>query len=170
MAVGWWLVAAGVASGALAGFATGVAWSVATLPRPAPGLVAALVAAGAVADLARVPPPAVPRQVPRVWSEHFNPPVVAVLYGARLGVGPLTPLPTWLWWAAAVVAAGLGPGPSTAAGATFAAVRLLTVLVAAELTRPAMAVRMARLQGAEAPLRAATAVAAGVLGGTLLFQ
>jgi hypothetical protein len=86
--------------------------------------------------------------------------VVAVLYGGRLGVGPLTLLPTWLWWAAALAGAALGPGPSALTGATFAAVRLTTVLLAAEATRPAMARRMARLRALEPHLRAAAGVAA----------
>ncbi len=162
----WWLVASGTATGALAGFAAGVAWSVTTLPPPTPAFVAVAVAAAAVADLARIPPLAVPRQVPRMWSEHFPPSVVAVLFGARLGVGPLTPLPTWLWWAAAMSAAGLGPGSSALTGATFAVVRGLTILLAAELTRPAMAVRIARLRAAETPTRVVAGFAAVALATT----
>lgn len=165
----WWLVAAGVAGGSLAGFVSGVVWSVTTLPPPLPALVAAAFAAAAVGDLALIPPLAVRRQVPRSWSEQFAPTVVAVLYGARLGVGPLTPLTTWLWWAATLAAAGLGPGPSTLTGATFAGVRLITVLLASEFARPAMARRMARLRAADAPLRAAAALAAGALSVVLLI-
>jgi hypothetical protein len=90
----------------------------------------------------------VPRQVPRVWARVFPPPVVAVLYGARLGVGPLTLLPTWLWWAVFLAAAAAGPLPAVLAGVAFAGARGLTMVVLAEVVRPAMPVRMARVAAA----------------------
>lgn len=162
------LVAAGAAAGALTGFGTGVAWSVTRLPALTPVAFSLLVVMAAVADAARLRPPSSRRQVPRLWSELLDPRVVAVLYGARLGVGPLTILVTWLWWAAALAAASLGPGPATVAGAVFGATRLLVVVAASELLRPAMPQRMARLRRAEPAARligGAIALAASTIPG-----
>jgi hypothetical protein len=68
--------------------------------------------------------------VPQAWGRIFGARAVAVLYGARLGVGPLTILRTWLWWAALVVGASAGPWWSAATGAAFGLVRTLAMLVA----------------------------------------
>ncbi len=66
------------------------------------------------------------RQVPQEWTRLLSPTVVAALYGARLGVGPLTILSTWTWWSVTVAGALLGLGPSVAVGATFGLVRMAT--------------------------------------------
>lgn len=96
--------------------------------------VVAVVASGLVFDLVgmgtgRMKPPAVGRQVPQEWSRLLPPPVVAVLYGARLGVGPLTILSTWSWWSATLISALLGLGPAVAVGAMFGSVRLVVMVV-----------------------------------------
>jgi hypothetical protein len=149
------LAGSATATGALLGFAVGVAWAVSGLPalaRPAViGLVLAAVALDLAGRWAWAPrPPAVGRQVPREWSRLFSPPTVAVLYGARLGVGPATILPTWLWWAALVVAASAGVWTSVAAGAAFGLVRTLLMVALAEWVRQRAAPRMARVRAAEA--------------------
>lgn len=95
-------------------------------------------------------------QVPVAWSELFPPPVVALLYGARLGVGPLTILPTWLWWAAFVLGAGHGPLPSAGVGFAFAVTRSGSVLGLGMWVRTQAPRRMARLRAMER--RAACAV------------
>src|SRR5690606_28725948 len=98
-------------------------------------------------------PLAVGRQVPQAWGRLFAPVVAALLYGARLGVGPLTILVSWSWWAALVAGASLGPWPSAAVGATFAVARtVVTVAVGAGVTSgDTMQRRMARVVAVDAP-------------------
>lgn len=123
------LAATSALTGALAGFLAGTAWSL--LGDPLSWLAAVLVTGGAVVlDASCVPAPSVRRQVPQLWGRIFGAPTVAVLYGARLGVGPLTILRTWLWWAALVVGASAGPWWSAAVGATFGLGRIVVMLVA----------------------------------------
>lgn len=105
-------------------------------------VVVALVLAGVVLDavaLARrgaARPPALGRQVPREWGRWLAPEAVAVLYGARLGIGPSTVLSTWTWWSVTLAGALLGFGPAALAGAVFGAVRILvTIAVSARLSR-----------------------------------
>ena len=95
----------------------------------------ALVAVGVALDAVRLTvgrpaPPTSGRQVPQEWGRLLSPPVVAVLYGARLGVGPLTILSTWTWWSVTIAAALTGPFAAVAVGATFGAVRLLVTVAA----------------------------------------
>ena len=93
-----------------------------------------LAVVAALLDVLRVRPPAVRKQVPAYWGRIFDPRTVALLYGARLGIGPLTILPTWLWWAALLVGAAQGPWPSALVGATFAITRTITSWAAGEVT------------------------------------
>jgi hypothetical protein len=119
-------------TGALAGFAGGVVWTVLLGPPlnawSSATLLACVLALDAVGSR-RVPPLSVQRQVPQLWGRIFSAPVVAVLYGARLGVGPLTILRTWLWWGAFLAGASAGPGWGAAVGALFGAVRIVAMLV-----------------------------------------
>lgn len=127
------LIASGTASGALVGFGAGVAGQL--LARSTLTTLAALVTIAVAADLiasrfTRLKPLAIGTQVPVAWSRMFSPPVVALLYGARLGVGPLTILSTWLWWAVTLGAATVGVGTSVTVGAFFGFVRLTTTALA----------------------------------------
>jgi hypothetical protein len=166
------LAGSAAASGALAGFAAGVAWLLVVRRPLPPAAVLALAVAALAADVlagrrGRPRPLAVGRQVPAAWGRLFAPTTVAVLYGARLGIGPLTILPTWLWWAAAVAAAALGPGPAALAGAVFGAVRGASMILVAEYVRHAPPQRMARLRATErraATTLATVAVTAGAVG------
>lgn len=169
--VGAVLLASAAATGALAGFAAGVAWTLLRLPAVTRTALVVLVVAALAADVAhrrsgRLTPWAVRRQVPQVWSRLFGAGTVALLYGARLGVGPLTILSTWLWWAAAIAAASLGPASSTAAGALFGAGRVAVMLAVAEWLRAEAPARMARLRAAEAA--AATALVPAVVAVAIL--
>jgi hypothetical protein len=121
--VGSLLALSSAVTGALTGFAAGVVWTVATLPELGRGAAAAVVVAAAAADLLGIRPPSSGRQVPREWSRVFPLRTVAVLYGSRLGVAPLTILNTWMWWAALVVGASLGPWTSVLVGLTFGSTR-----------------------------------------------
>ncbi|MDH4364261.1 MAG: hypothetical protein OEY70_09295, partial [Acidimicrobiia bacterium] len=105
-------------------------------------VVVALVLTGVVLDAValsrqgRARPPAYGRQVPREWGRWLAPEAVAVLYGARLGIGPSTVLSTWTWWSVTVAGALLGFAPAALAGAVFGGVRMLaTIAVSARLSR-----------------------------------
>ena len=161
-------VSAGLA-GAVAGFVLGVLAAATGLegaPRP---LAALVVAVAVVLDLAGRPrPPSVARQVPRSWARLFPLRVAAVLYGARLGVGPFTILSTWMWWAAVVVGAAAGPWWSTATGAAFGVGRVLVMAgVAARIEGDAVA-RMAAVRDRERIVRRA-ALAGAVLAAAALL-
>jgi hypothetical protein len=97
---------------------------------------AGLVLDGMVLLFDRPKPPTSGRQVPQEWSRLLAAPVVAVLYGARLGVGPLTILSTWTWWSVTVAAALAGPIVSVATGATFGLVRLIVTVCVSVLSSP----------------------------------
>lgn len=151
------LLVAGVATGA--GSAALVAAVYAALGLPAASTTAAVVVAGValVFDVVGRPRPFdVRRQVPQVWGRLFAPETVAVLYGARLGVGPLTILTSWLWWAAFAVAVTLGPLAAAAAGAAFHVARVATMLA---VTAGAQTCMPARVAGVRARERAVARVA-----------
>lgn len=134
--VGWLFIISGTTSGAFFGFVL----SLPLLFTPELGLraVATTIGIGVALDLLRLlrgrpNPPASGRQVPQEWSRLLAPEAVAVLYGARLGIGPLTILSTWTWWSVTVAAALTGPGTGAAVGATFGFVRLAVTIVASVL-------------------------------------
>ena len=163
---------AAASTGALAGFAAGTVWAIARLPQLSAAVTAGVVAVAAAADLlhrqGRGPAPlSVRRQVPREWSRLFAPRTVAALYGARLGVGPLTILVTWLWWAAVAGAASLGPWPATLAGATFGLARAGVGLAVAPRVPADAAPRVASIRRGE-PLAFALVTGAIVLGCAVL--
>lgn len=156
------LGASGALTGAAVGLVAGVAWRVAGLPDVAPAVALAVAAIALVLDgLGRPRPVAVRHQVPQVWGRYFGPATVAVLYGARLGVGPLTILATWTWWAALVLGASLGPWPSALVGAVFAVARTLTMTtaVAGARTGTAMSARIAAVRRARPVVAWISAVA-----------
>jgi hypothetical protein len=168
------VIGAGVGSAAVAGGATGLVVGGAWAAVPGLGSVRAaaaltLIAGAVVLDLLaarwpRLGAPCVRRQVPRLWSTVFSPAVTAALYGTRLGVGPLTILPTWLWWAAVVIGASVDPFAGACVGATFGGVRLATIAAVSIATEGAMTDRMARLTRWGRPVAMAVAAAAVLLG------
>jgi hypothetical protein len=133
-------VVTGTATGALAGLFAAVVLAPVALFLDARGggevtgiVVVALVGLGLMLDGARLwtgwpDPPNSGRQVPREWSRLFDPRVTAALYGARLGVGPLTMLSTWTWWSVTIAAALLGPVAAVLVGTAFGFVRLATTV------------------------------------------
>jgi hypothetical protein len=152
----------GALTGAAVGFVAGVAWAVAGLPEASPVVAVALAAAALVLDALGWPRPlAVRRQVPQLYGRWFGARTVAVLYGARLGVGPLTILATWTWWAALVVGASLGPWLSALVGTAFALSRTATMLVAVAGTDTgtAMSTRIAAVRRARPVVAWVSAVA-----------
>jgi hypothetical protein len=128
--VGARLVVASGVTGALAGWLGGVAWSALLGPALNGWALVALVLGCLALDAVRaVAPFSVLRQVPQLWGRIFSPRVVAVLYGARLGVGPLTILRTWLWWAAFLAGASAGAWWSAGVGAAFGVARVVAMLM-----------------------------------------
>ncbi|MCU0273063.1 MAG: hypothetical protein MUE34_07525 [Acidimicrobiales bacterium] len=130
----WTLSSAGAA--ALVGGALGLLAQLLGVPPTSSAVAAMLVTAAALADLGHITPPSIRRQVPQVWGRILDPHVTAVLYGARLGIGPATMLSTWLWWAATAIGASLGAGPAALVGVVFATSRTIVhVVVAARVDR-----------------------------------
>jgi hypothetical protein len=135
-----WLVAAiligtGTTTAALVGLVAGVLFQFA--PSATIEILIALALVAVVADIARLRfghpiPLSIGRQVPVEWGRLFDPRVVALLYGARLGVGPLTMLSTWLWWAATIGAALTSVATSVMIGVVFGVVRLLITVIASQ--------------------------------------
>ncbi len=163
------LALTGAATGALVGLVVGALWRAGGWG-PLSSRAAAAVAVSAVTlDLLRartgwaaLRPWAVHRQVPIEWGTMFPAPVTAVLYGARLGVGPLTILTSWTWWSMLGVGASFGPWWSALVGAAFAVARtaIMTLVVSgATGDGRAMSRRIARVTGAEGRVRGATAIA-----------
>ena len=145
------LVLSATLSGALAGLAAGALWSLADFPALAPSVVLVAVVAALVADAVharwgRLSPFCIRRQVPRVWGRLFDIRTAATVFGARLGVGPLTHLNSWLWWVGALLAASRGPASSTFVGSVFGAVRMITVVAASHHVRRETPARMAALR------------------------
>ena len=124
------LLATSGLTGALAGWIGGAAWTALLGPALNLWALVTLVVGCVLLDLVRVAPFSVLRQVPQLWGRIFSAPVVAVLYGARLGVGPLTILRTWLWWGSFVAGASAGPWWGAAVGAAFGVVRVGAMLAA----------------------------------------
>ena len=115
--------ATAAATGLLAGLLLG------PLPDPSTAVVAVVVAASGLGDLARVHPLDVGRQVPLEWGRWFSATTTALLYGARLGVGPLTVLTSWTWWAGLLLAGLHGPLVAVIATVVFHLVRVAVMVL-----------------------------------------
>lgn len=165
------LILTATATGAVGGAALAVVWRAAGDPAITAGAALAVVVAAVAADTihartGRLRPLSLERQVPRAWGRLFDARTAAALYGARLGIGPLTHLATWLWWAGTVLAASAGLASSVLVGATFGGARMLTVVLTSRHVTPEMPRRMAALRARErtvAPLLAAGALVSSVV-------
>ena len=150
----------------------GLLWQLTALPGIGIEALVVLGGAAALADAVharsnRLRPLSVRRQVPRAWGRLFDARTAATLYGARLGVGPLTHLATWMWWPATLAAASQGVGPSLVVGSTFGAARMVTVVLASHHVEHAMPLRIAALREREhtvAPLLSLGSLACLVVG------
>ncbi len=127
------LTGGAMASAGLAGFAIGLVVQGVLAVTGAPDAASwwlAVVAAGVVLDgirliVGRPAPLTLGRQVPQEWGRLLPLPLTAVLYGARLGVGPLTILSTWMWWSMLVAASLIGVWTAVAVSMWFALSRML---------------------------------------------
>lgn len=168
------LALSGAITGALVGWVAGLLWLATGFPEATTtAAVVAVLASGTLELLGRPAPPAIRQQVPQYWGRIFGPRTVAVLYGARLGVGPATILPTWLWWGSFLLAATCGPWVGAAAGAVFALARTAVTHAAVAGVRHGgrMSSRIAAVRRLERPvavgiaLLLAVAALAGCGGG-----
>lgn len=116
-------------------------------------------------------PLAVQRQVPQPWGHDRSPSLVALRYGIRLGVGPATILTSWLWWAAAILGAALGPTRSALVGLAFAVSRSVanSVVGMSISDGGAMARRVATVRRFEPSIRKATTALGVVVVGLDMF-
>ncbi len=136
------VLAAFTASGALTAATAGAAAGLVLGGIPDPGVVAVtvVVAVTLALDLAGPQPPSIRRQVPAEWGRIFAPATTALLYGARLGVGPLTILTSWAWWTGLLLAAVHGPLVGAVGGTAFHLARSASTLAvgarAEALARP----------------------------------
>jgi hypothetical protein len=147
------LALSGAVAGALVGFAIGII--------PMPDVTPLVAIPAALLDALRVPTLSIRKQVPQYWGRIFSARVVAVLYGTRLGVGPLTILPTWLWWAATAIAVSRGPWQGALVGVLFAVARTVTMWVVGTKAR-----RLDRADGAiRIAIAALSLVALAACGG-----
>jgi hypothetical protein len=134
--------------------ALGAAWAAFHLPAVSPRAAVLISALALSADIAghltgHPRPFSMHTQVPMQWASLFDLRTAATLYGARLGIGPLTPMLSWMWWAAVLIGASVGSWASALVGATFGALRMAIVVAAGLGVEPAMAQRMARLRRGE---------------------
>ncbi len=175
------LLTGAAATAAMTGFVFGlIGQAVLAALSPAdrqPMAIVGIVAVGLVLDAGRLltgrpRPVTLGRQVPREWGRLLPLTVTAFLYGGRLGVGPLTILSTWMWWAALVGAALVNVWAAVAVSVWFALWRVaINGLVGRRLARRPQsnlaAVRSFRqrgwsgLTGLAAVLTVATAFLAG---------
>lgn len=154
IAIGSLLLLTSAAAGALLGFVLGALWLATGLGEASVQLSAAAVALGALLDLRHLrtggPRPwSVQRQVPRLWARVFPLPGATILYGLRLGIGPLTHLRSWLWWIGVALGATAGAWSSAALGAAFGGWRIIVQLVVVWRAEEIMASRMAAVARAE---------------------
>lgn len=159
------LTIAGVLTGALVGGLVGLAlgW----LPEPSAPVLAVVIGLTALLDVVGPSALAVGRQVPLEWGRWFSAPTAAALYGARLGVGPLTILTSWTWWTATLLAGTAGPLVGAIAGAVFHVTRVLVMIVGVSGAADAP-VRAALLVRLDRPVWAASAGATVLLAGLAL--
>jgi hypothetical protein len=101
----------------------------------------------------------------------FGARTAAVLYGARLGVGPLTILRSWLWWAGTVVLATVSPWWCAVGGVVYAVSALTLMASTASAMGPDGTVAapfVARVRAMEARALLATTCGMLLLGAALL--
>jgi hypothetical protein len=160
------LVLAASISGGLLGFAVGLPAEIIGL-EVSPLLVAALAIAGITCDViyrrtGRLRPYGLHKQVPITWARIFHPVTASFLYGARLGIGPITIPTTWLWYTALASGALSGVWVSVAVGVTYGFVKTSIIAGVGLRHRYDMPVAMNRLLRREWPIRRALLVMAAI--------
>jgi hypothetical protein len=156
--IGFWIgaVLAGAALFTVAGFLG----SLLGLDRFNPWISLIAIAAAAVLDLTGVRPLGPHRQVDEDWLGRYRDWVIGFGFGAQLGLGFVTIVPSFGYWALLIVAASVGLPGATLIGVGFGVGRSLLLLTARRVGSPsALAEMMRRFTGAE-PLAKKAALAA----------
>lgn len=146
--VAFWIgaISAGVLVFSLAGFVGPMV----NLDALNPWLATSVVAGAGVLDLLRVKPPGPKRQVDEDWLGRYRDWVVGLGYGAQLGSGLATIIPTWGIWVLLLVSASVGLPGAAIIGASFGVGRSLLLLANRSVTSPgALSETMRRFAGAE---------------------
>jgi hypothetical protein len=146
--VAFWIGA--TAAGAIVFGTVGVVGSLLAVPSLNPWYsLVILVVAGSL-DLAGVKAPGPRRQVDEDWLGRYRDWVVGLGFGAQLGAGFVTIIPSFGTWAMFLLAAGSGIPLAVSLGVAFGIGRsLLLVSTARVRSTPALADTMRRFNGAE---------------------
>lgn len=149
---GFWIGAI-LAGGALFSVA-GLLGAVLGLERLNPWFSLVVIALAAILDLAGVKPPGPRRQVNEDWLGRYRDWVIGFGFGAQLGFGFVTIIPTFGTWAVVLVAASSGFPLATILGVAFGIGRSLLLLSARNVGSPtALATMMQKFNGAEPSAR-----------------
>jgi len=149
---GFW-VGAMLAGAVVFGIAGGLGM-VLQLERLDPWLSLVSIAAAAVLDMTGVKPPGPRRQVNEDWLGRYRDWVIGFGFGAQLGVGFVTIIPSWGTWAVLVIAVSSGLPLAALLGAAFGLGRSLLLLSARRVGSPtALAAMMQKFNGAEPSAR-----------------
>jgi hypothetical protein len=116
----------------------------------APWLSLVIVAAAAALDLMGVKPPGLQRQVNEDWLRRYRDWVTGFGFGAQLGVGFATIIPTFGIWALYLIAVGFGLPEAAFMGIGFGIGRSLLLLSTRRVGSPsALSERMRRFVSGE---------------------
>lgn len=153
--VGFWVGA--MASAAAVFSVAGGIGALIGLDRLSPWIPLGVVVAAAILDLAKVRPPGPHRQVDENWLGRYRDWVTGVGFGAQLGLGFVTIVPSWGYWSILAAATAVGLPAATLIGVAFGIGRSLLLVMARRVGSPtALVDLMRRFTGAEAAARLVT--------------
>ena len=160
--VGFWTGA--VLAAAAVFTVAGAMGSLIGLDRLNPWISLVAIAAAAVLDMTGVRPLGPRRQVDEDWLGRYRDWVIGFGFGAQLGLGFVTIVPSFGYWALLVVAASVGLPQAVLIGVGFGVGRSLLLLTARRIGSPsALAEMMRRFTGAEPLARKAAMAAYGIV-------
>lgn len=149
---GFWIGA--VLSGAAVYGVAGSLGHITGLTGLVPWVMVAVIAVAAIFDLARVRPPGPRRQVDEDWLGRYRDWVIGVGFGGQLGMGFVTIVPSWGYWATLLVAALAGLPVALWMGVAFGVGRSLLLLSTRKVGSPgSLAETMRRFASAESAAR-----------------
>jgi hypothetical protein len=160
--VGFWIgaILAGLAVFAVAG----LLGSLVGLDRFNPWLSLVVIAAAAILDLAGVRPLGPHRQVDEDWLGRYRDWVIGFGFGFQLGLGFVTIVPRFGYWAILVVAASLGLPEAALIGAGYGVGRSLLLITGRRIVSTgALAELMRRFSRAEPVARRVSMAAYGMV-------
>lgn len=150
--IAFWVGAIAAAAGLFT--VVGAAGEFFGLDRFGPWSYLAVIAAAAGLDLAGARPPGPHRQVDEDWLGRYRDWVVGLGFGAQLGLGFMTIVPSWGYWAVLAVGASIGLPWAALIGVGFGVGRSLLLVASRRVGSPnALADMMRRFSGAESTAR-----------------